>query len=343
MAFRLRILRARAPVASSYIGTDGQIVLDIDNQQLYLHDGVTVGGTQLGLSNTQIQAVIHNALAEYSFTEDEALKLNSVADGATKNAPDEMLLNRQNHTGTQPANTIEGLATGAFSEIGNFPFVNLMPDSGRFAGRMNPLSLNVSPTFQFSPFLYPYNGGTVVSAGRFIHNNTNDGGTAGTLTQSVIDLLDAIGRRVGTGNARYGVEYHIARFTAGQSKSVERIGLDGVTHYLLTVNDARCLFAAGQWATFSCWFRVVSGSVIIGSAHCYVNDVHEPYRTPQTPSGWKRLRSHAQSMGGYNNEWPSLFAVPGSVIEIALPAFFNGYVDPGHYISPIATVNELMV
>ena len=48
-------------------------------------------------------------LSETSFTQDEKDKLNGVGVGATKNALDSFLLDRGNHTNTQPQNSVEGL------------------------------------------------------------------------------------------------------------------------------------------------------------------------------------------------------------------------------------------
>ena len=45
-----------------------------------------------------------------------ALKLAGIAAGATANSPDATLLNRENHTGTQPASTITGLGTAATTD-----------------------------------------------------------------------------------------------------------------------------------------------------------------------------------------------------------------------------------
>lgn len=52
-------------------------------------------------------------------------KLNGIAEGATANETDAYLLDRENHTGTQPADTIEGLATvatsGSYDDLDDIP------------------------------------------------------------------------------------------------------------------------------------------------------------------------------------------------------------------------------
>ena len=46
---------------------------------------------------------------EGGLTPSQEAKLDSLQFGATKNLPDATLLARENHTGTQPINTVEGL------------------------------------------------------------------------------------------------------------------------------------------------------------------------------------------------------------------------------------------
>lgn len=339
MSLKIRVLRGPTEAIEAYLGQPGQLCLDTTRNLLFFHDGVVVGGHRLSLTQAQVQAIIADTLANYPFTVDDQNKLDGIQEGATHNSPDSFLLDRSNHQGTQPADTIEGLASGAFQDVSAFPFVNLMPDSGRFSGRINPLSLGSGADFVASSFLDLYNGASVSSAGKFIHNNTTGGGSAGALTQSIIDLLVEQGRPGAAG--RYGVEFFAARYTAGPFTNTPRDGLDGIRRYLLTVCNARNLFGAGNMGTFTCWLRVISGSLLF-SATAYNDKVVLPERTPILPGVWKHYRTAMGQAIGYNNEWPSMFVEPGSVVEIALPAFFNGEVNPGVYKSPIATVNELM-
>ena len=60
-----------------------------------------------------------------AYTSTEKTKLAGIATGATKNASDADLKNRANHTGTQAANTINGLAdvatSGSYNDLSNKP------------------------------------------------------------------------------------------------------------------------------------------------------------------------------------------------------------------------------
>ncbi|WP_425056624.1 hypothetical protein, partial [Pseudomonas abyssi] len=84
------------------------------------------------------------------------------------------------------------LGTFATANYAAAPFVNVMPDSGRFAGKMNPLSLTAG-SFVASGFFSAYNGSVQSSAGKFIFDNTTNGGSAGALTAVVSELIAAMG------------------------------------------------------------------------------------------------------------------------------------------------------
>jgi hypothetical protein len=70
-----------------------------------------------------IATVLTNTTA--SFTTAQETKLSGIATGATANQTDAHLLNRANHTGTQAASTITGLATvatsGAYGDLSGLP------------------------------------------------------------------------------------------------------------------------------------------------------------------------------------------------------------------------------
>ena len=218
-------------------------------------------------------------------------------------------------------------------------FVNLMPDSGRLAGRMNPLSVYASGSFTASDFFAAYNGTTTASAGKFIFDNSTNGGAQGALTQDVIDLLAAMGR---TGNgARYGVEFYVASMTAGAPSDMgsSSLGADSVTRYLMTINNGRSLFGFSSISTCAMWLRVKSGSAHLGAA-AYKNGSVFAAGTP-LGTGWNHLRIIAGSLFGYDTAFPYLYAVQGSVVQIACAAFFNGYVDTGIHTAPLASINEL--
>lgn len=241
----------------------------------------------------------------------------------------------QSVVGRTGAVTAQQLAEALRPMLG-VQIVNLLPDSGRFAGRINPLSTQITAAFEPSPFFSPYNGATIASGGKFIFNNSTFGGTGGALTQDVQDLLAAMGRVDGA--ARHGVEFYIATITAGGGTSSPTIGADGVTRYLVTTNNNRAVLGADGFVRCAMWMRVVSGSVHIDATH-YINGVsREPGGV--LPAGWQHVLVEWFKTNGYDNGFPRMFAVPGSVIQIACPIVVAGRVFVGIHTAPVATINE---
>ncbi|HBO4961242.1 TPA: DUF2793 domain-containing protein [Pseudomonas aeruginosa] len=237
------------------------------------------------------------------------------------------------------------LGTAAGADINGMPFLNLMPDSGRFAGNINPLILRFTGAFS-SSFLAPWNGASIADGGKYIYDNTTFGGTAGDLNQRVQDLMAAMGRSGSV--ARYGVEFYTVVLTAGPNATTGSTGADGTTRYLQMTNSSRALFIANGWCTAVFWIRAEAGSLHLIPAGFPTTDYKlwlngAPVLPGQvlTPSdGWKHVRISNKSAQGYDNGFPYLYAALGSIAAMACPAFFGGLVDPGIHVAPIATVNS---
>ncbi|WP_265168263.1 hypothetical protein [Pseudomonas solani] len=222
--------------------------------------------------------------------------------------------------------------------VNTMPFINLMPDSGRFAGRINPLQPSVT-TFAASTFLSPYNGGSHASGGQFISDNSTNGGAAGALTEPVSTLLTAMGR-TGTG-ARYGIEFFVDTYSFGSGTANPGAGTDSVTRYLATTNLTRALFQAQQYATMVMWIRA-RVSAFHFQFEYYKNGVLTPANTPITVAeGWVHVRFVSQSGVGYSNSWPNLCGISGASVNIGCMAVYGGIVDVGFHTSPLATINEM--
>lgn len=227
------------------------------------------------------------------------------------------------------------MGTFATASYATAPFINVMPDSGRFSGKINPLELTVAASFANSPFFSSYNGSTQSDSGKFIFNNTTYGGTGGVLTEPVVSLMVAMGRAP----ARYGTEFRVCRIKAGTGTIRPTIGTDGVTRYLCTTNNGKAIFATGGTSTAAFWVRVLSGSMHIDNAY-WLNGVAKAGGTP-IPAGWHHVRVVMYSPIGYDAAAPFLQATQGADVDLALPAFFTGNVDTGLHTSPIPTINEL--
>lgn len=334
MLGKIRI--ARRGETSTYAGVEGEMSVDLEARVLYIHDGETPGGQPFSLTEAEASALVSAAADTARLSQEFKLKLAGIAEEASKNLTDAWLLARENHIGTQSVDTITGLKSLAFRSAG-LPSINLDPHGGRFAGKINPLTIRVT-TFEPCPLIVPFNGTVVSEAGKFIYDNNNYGGTAGLMVAEVEELLAAMGI---TGYiSRYGVEYYIAQYMLGTGRSIAAVGTDNVTRYLLAANNYSTVFGVNNYSTFVAWLKA-TGTRAISIAHdAFVDGIPwEAYRP--LPSGWHHVRYHIHRYRGYDNNLPRILAEVGGGALIALPAFFNGVADPGIHVRPLSSMNGL--
>ena len=93
--------------------------------------------SHVGSTGVSEHGVATGAMAGFMAAADKT-KLDGITSGATANQTDAYLLNRSNHTGTQPANTVTGLATvatsGNYSDLSGTP--SSLPPSGSASGEL---------------------------------------------------------------------------------------------------------------------------------------------------------------------------------------------------------------
>lgn len=92
------------------------------------HTGSQEMSTVVGLADALDGKVVKQTgkgLTSNDYTDLEKIKLGRVADDATKNSPDAVLLARQNHTGTQAMSTIDGLAAALAEKLSPVPGMGL--------------------------------------------------------------------------------------------------------------------------------------------------------------------------------------------------------------------------
>ncbi len=244
-------------------------------------------------------------------------------------------------TGSDP---IDAMEIGALTATA--PSINLQPDSGRFAGAINPLQ-QVASTFTGSGFWSSINGSTIASGGRFIQDNTSFGGTGGVLTQDVIDLLAAMGRS-GSG-ARYGIEFFVQTVSAGTG-TAEPWNDDGtINRYPVTQNGNRAIYGMGNTVSMAFWVRLKSVAVagrtaLIPAAskqYLAINGVAVPagYKVLTLANGWTHVALYGSSAIGYNTTFPAISANSGDVVQIALPVVVPGKVRLPVHTAPVPTIN----
>jgi hypothetical protein len=127
MSIQVQLRRGSALQNSTFVGKAGELIYTTDTKELFIHDGVTAGGTSVSASVADDsitfakieeiagQTILGNNTGGSSdileLTPAQVRAIINVADGATANDSDANLKNRANHTGTQLAATISDFST----------------------------------------------------------------------------------------------------------------------------------------------------------------------------------------------------------------------------------------
>ena len=129
MSLSVQLRKGTAAQNIAFTGAAGELIYTTDTKKLFVHDGSTAGGAEVGsltavpddsVTFAKIEEIPANTILgnntgsssdilELSVAQTQAL-LN-VANGATANSSDATLLARANHTGTQTASTISDFDT----------------------------------------------------------------------------------------------------------------------------------------------------------------------------------------------------------------------------------------
>lgn len=178
--------------------------------------------------------------AEIGLVGDDDLTIKVSADGAAwKEA---LRIDRQS-----------GRVAMAHTNILTDAVFNLLPDSGRFAGN----SAKAGPVGAFSKpsYLALSNATTAADGGKFISDNTDYGGAAGTLAPAVKELIDTIRA---PSYRRLGAEFRVAEMTMGGGTSAP-LSLGGNTYYLSAYIAATPRLPA---QTFHAYVRALDAPVV---------------------------------------------------------------------------------
>ena len=252
------------------------------------------------------------------------------------------LVNTGTGAGDVPLNS--DLGSAAYESAQKLPFFNWLPAHGRFS---DDADFDIYDTGVFSvpsSMFSPYNGASMSEAGKFIHNNTTNGGSAGALDQSVIDLLADMGR--GGGSARYGVEFRVARITAGAGTTGPISGSEG-DKYPVSVSLANVMtMGMDNRSVVYFWVRAFGSKAYLFNsspgAHS-VNGVPVGATVYELdPSeGYVFYRAEAGSSFGYTTTLPRICCVSGDGVDVALPSKFSGVVNLDAYTAPIPSAGSL--
>lgn len=138
----------------------GELAVNVADGRIYLKkaDGTIVATAMKVEFDAHVgsgggsHALATPSVAGFMAAADKA-KLNGVQNAATANSPDATLLNRANHTGTQPASTITGLGAGATRPV----------QSGLHARADDGNTLALAGAFGFGGNPFQYGAGTTAA------------------------------------------------------------------------------------------------------------------------------------------------------------------------------------
>jgi len=217
--------------------------------------------------------------------------------------------------------------------------LNLYADSGRFAGSgVNAVSVG---TFTFPGYLTRYNSTTVAGLAKFLTNNTDYGGSAGTLNASVKALVDMIRD---ASYRRYGSEYWIAEFTHGSGTGSSLSHLSQT--YYLSLLSTQYLRAPNM--TFHAYFRAIDDDILIKytagqtltlNGTAYLSHVLIP-----PSAGWVSLTIHdsvpSRQSTAYTPTTLNLFTkTAGTRYQMACPALIGGITTVDDNVGIVAATN----
>lgn len=202
--------------------------------------------------------------------------------------------------------------------------VNLFQDSGRFAGGVNGVSVG---GFAFPAYLTLFNGAAAAGHGKFIINNSDYGGSGGSLNPEVRQLVDKIRD---PGFRQFGLEFWVARVTAGAGTGTSVAHLSR-TFYLST---STALTARAPKMTLHAYVRALDDDILVRwtSDRTILKDgVAQPGHVQITPAeGWVSItvveEAAPRTFFGYNPAILGVYA-PASGDEwlIACPALLGGW------------------
>ena len=218
--------------------------------------------------------------------------------------------------------------------------VSLLPDSGRFAG--NAAKSETVGAFDFPSYVTLYNGTTATAGGKFFIDNTDYGGSAGTLEAPIRALIDKIREPA---YRSHGVEFHAALLTMGSGTVSSPVGLGGVDHYLST------FLTFGPRApgmTFHAYVYALDAPIIYlcySGQTIFKNGTAVPESLTIAPAdGWVSVtvqdRQNPRESWGYIPTPMNIYTRPGHRYLLACPALIGGITAVDDNIGIIAGINR---
>lgn len=204
---------------------------------------------------------------------------------------------------------------------------NYLVDSGRLfdttttEGQTSLTLTTLDPTLTMNadPFI-AYNGSVFSDGGRYTSGSITFGGARDACNESVELLLNAM--RNSNSERLHGVEFNILESTQGIGTGAPDI--KNPSNFLAFSLSAT---PAAETTTIGFWLRCVSGEVSTRSH--FVDGIEEYNKVLAAEDGWKHISMLRSSVQAYVTSL-SIYASPGSVLQVALPFLcagdFRGFV-----------------
>ncbi|WBT40170.1 hypothetical protein [Hyphomicrobium sp. DMF-1] len=221
--------------------------------------------------------------------------------------------------------------------------ISLFADNGRFAGNVSTTEVSA---FTFPNYIQFVNGGTASNYGKFITNNNDYGGSAGSLATEVKTLIDKV---KDSGYRRYGVEFFVAQITAGSGTANAPVVIGGTTFYY----NALLSFGPRPPAmTFRAHIRALDAAIayiVQPGQTAYKNGVRQSgnFRI-EVADGWVHVlifdEQTPRTSFDYNPTPYSIYcASSGHRYLIACPALMGGLVEVDSNVLVVPSVNRWLV
>lgn len=211
--------------------------------------------------------------------------------------------------------------------------LNSLPDSGRFIGAGNN-QYGSGLAWSAPGYLSAPPGGTLSAFAKFIYNNTDYGGTAGTLDPEVRALIDKIRP---ASDRRYGAEWWVAEIDQRTSGAMsETLTVNGTLYGLAWSNLSSPLH---RRFTTGLYLKVKTGSAYVRApaAGLWIDGVASPSTELFPASGWKHLLWHGTPNGsGYSYKAWDVLTPLGAEVWTAMMSYTPGWalLDPSVGVVP---------
>ena len=185
--------------------------------------------------------------------------------------------------------------------------------------------------------LKSYNASTLTATSKFIDNNTDFGGTAGSLNVDSLSLVDALDTKAGRTEKRYGSEFYILDITSGNG-TIDAITHNSKTYHPCISNDSIVLHRIGKYVTWTGWVRLKTlntgsnNGILLGKTGITTHIdgvVQAGVYLLTTASGWVHVRQTKLLTTEYENFIPAIASNDLDVVQIALPGYFKGLINTG--------------